>query len=102
MMGIDWDTLAAGAQPDGGVQSRRSSVKTGMNGQAPGLVDGAGVMGGAEASSAWFMPFNMEPPEMGRDSGFNMGGGDPFAGMFSGGSGLATPDPLSGLQQQGP
>ncbi|UPK94524.1 hypothetical protein LCI18_005459 [Fusarium solani-melongenae] len=102
MMGIDWDTLAAGAQPDGGVPSRRSSVKTGMNGQAPGLVDGAGVMGGAEASSAWFMPFNMEPPEMGRDSGFNMGGGDPFAGMFSGGSGLATPNPLSGLQQQGP
>ncbi|KAF4471659.1 nitrate assimilation regulatory nirA [Fusarium albosuccineum] len=104
MGGIDWDTLAAGAQPDGGLQARRSSAKPGINGQAPGVVDGSGTLGGPEASSAWFMPFNMEPPEMGQDPGLSsMSGVDPFAGMFSGGgSGLATPNPLSGLQQRGP
>ncbi|KAM5345439.1 hypothetical protein ACJ41O_011301 [Fusarium nematophilum] len=103
MSGIDWESIAAGAPADGALPSRRSSAKASMNGQAPGLVDGTTGFGGPESSSAWFMPFNMEPPEMGHDAGFNMGGVDPFAGMFSGGgSGLATPNPLSGLQQQGP
>lgn len=39
--------------------------------------------GGHEASSAWFMPFNMEPPEIG-DMGMNF---DAFGGMFGGAMG---------------
>ncbi|EXM05154.1 hypothetical protein ACKRZS_011124 [Fusarium odoratissimum] len=102
MSGLDWDAVASGAHPDGGLQGRRSTAKAGMNGQAAGMADGAGLSG-PEASSAWFMPFNMEPPEMGQDPGFNMGGIDPFTGVFGGGgSGLATPNALGGLQQQGP
>jgi hypothetical protein len=101
MGGIDWDTVASGAQQDGGLPGRRPAVKTNMTGQATGMTDGAGP-GGPEASSAWFMPFNMEPPEMSQDPGFNMGGIDPFTGVFGGGSGLATPSAMGGLQQQGP
>ncbi|KAF6512705.1 hypothetical protein HZS61_007511 [Fusarium oxysporum f. sp. conglutinans] len=90
--GLDWDTVASGAQPDGGLQGRRSNVKAGMHGQSAGIADGAGLSG-PEASSAWLMPFNMEPPDMGQDPGFNMGGIDPFTGVFGGGdSGLATPN----------
>jgi hypothetical protein len=100
--GLDWDTVASGAQPDGGLQGRRSNVKVGMHGQRAGMADGAGLSG-LEVSSAWFMPFNMEPLDMGQDPGFNMGGIDPFTGVFGGGgSGLATPNALGGLQQQGP
>ncbi|EAA26713.1 zinc finger transcription factor 1 [Neurospora crassa OR74A] len=46
-----------------------------------------------EPSSAWFMPFNMEPPEIGGDTlgglGGALGGGglDSFAGMFGVGAG---------------
>ena len=44
-----------------------------------------------EPSSAWFMPFNMEPPEIGSDLGVGgggLGGGlDGFASMFGGGGG---------------
>ena len=102
MGGIDWDTVASGAQPEEDMQGRRSNVKTNMNAQGAGMADGAGLSG-PEASSAWFMPFNMEPPEMGQEPGFNMGGIDPFTGVFgAGGSGLATPNAMGGLQQQGP
>ncbi|KAK2931629.1 hypothetical protein FoTM2_009145 [Fusarium oxysporum f. sp. vasinfectum] len=101
MSGLGWDTVASGAQPDGGLQGRPSNVKAGMHGQSAGMVDGAGLSG-PEASSVWFMPFNMEPPDMDQDPGFNMGGIDPFTGVFGGGgSGLATPNALGGLQQQG-
>ncbi|KAG7407982.1 putative transcriptional regulatory protein [Fusarium oxysporum f. sp. raphani] len=75
--GLDWDTVASGTQPDGGLQGRRSKVKAGMHGQNAGMADGPGLSG-PEASSAWFMSFNMEPPDMGQDPGFNMGGIDPF------------------------
>ncbi|KAK4163437.1 fungal-specific transcription factor domain-containing protein [Cladorrhinum sp. PSN259] len=38
-----------------------------------------------EPSSAWFMPFNMEPPEIGSDLGVGgVGGLDGFASMFGG------------------
>ncbi|KAF5021046.1 hypothetical protein F66182_6924 [Fusarium sp. NRRL 66182] len=103
MSGIDWESVASGAQADGHLQSRRSGAKASLNGHSAGLSDGAGGLTGPEASSAWFMPFNMEPPDMGHDPGFNVGGVDPFTGVFSGGgSGLATPNALGGLQQQGP
>lgn len=45
---------------------------------------------GHEASSAWFMPFNMEPPEFGQDVGVaGVGSLDGFANMF--GTGMTTP-----------
>ncbi len=44
---------------------------------------------GHEASSAWFMPFNVEPPEIGQDGGGGMGSLDQFtANMFGG---MTTP-----------
>ncbi|TVY79769.1 putative transcriptional regulatory protein [Fusarium oxysporum f. sp. cubense] len=76
MSGLDWDAVASGAQPDVGLQGRRSTDKAGVNGQTAGMADGAGLSG-PEASSAWFMPFNMEPPDIGQGPGFNMGGIDP-------------------------
>ncbi|KAM5528256.1 transcriptional regulatory protein C1327.01c-like protein 4 [Fusarium oxysporum f. sp. phaseoli] len=101
MSGLGWDTVASGAQPDGCLQGRPSNVKAGMHGQSAGMADGAGLSG-PEASSAWFMPFNMEAPDMDQNPGFNMGGFDPFTGVLGGGgSGLATPNALGGLQQQG-
>ncbi|KAF6515006.1 hypothetical protein HZS61_006140 [Fusarium oxysporum f. sp. conglutinans] len=74
--GLDWDAVASGAQPDVGLQGRRFTGKAGVNGQTAGMADGAGLSG-PEAPSAWFTPFNMEPPDMGQDPGFNMGGIDP-------------------------
>jgi hypothetical protein len=53
---------------------------------------------GQEASSAWFMPFNMEPPEISQDMNFGSNGRDAFANMFNGGSGMTTPNPLTGLR----
>nr|ABB97391.1 zinc finger transcription factor 1 [Fusarium oxysporum] len=101
MSGLGWDTVASGAQPDGCLQGRPPNVKAGMHGQSAGMADGAGLSG-PEASSAWFMPFNMEAPDMDQNPGFNMGGFDPFTGVLGGGSsGLATPNALGGLQQQG-
>ncbi|KAL2126282.1 hypothetical protein VTI74DRAFT_1266 [Chaetomium olivicolor] len=39
-----------------------------------------------EPSSAWFMPFNMEPPELGPEAALGVVGGlDGFGGMFGGG-----------------
>ncbi|KAG7403507.1 hypothetical protein Forpi1262_v018719 [Fusarium oxysporum f. sp. raphani] len=38
--GLDWVTVASGAQPDEGLQGRRSNVKAGMHGQSAGMADG--------------------------------------------------------------
>ncbi|KAF4944942.1 hypothetical protein FGADI_12324 [Fusarium gaditjirri] len=65
MSGLDWDAVASGAQ-DGSLQGRRTIAKASMNGEAASMVDGAGLSG-PKASSAWFMPSNIEPPEMGQD-----------------------------------
>jgi hypothetical protein len=100
MDGVDWDSMAAGT-PNGG--GRRASGRGSMNGQAHGSVDGAVQFNGHEASSAWFMPFNLEPPEMSQDMGFGLGNVDPFAGMFNGGgSGLTTPPNTLGGLHNGP
>ncbi|KAK7403870.1 hypothetical protein QQX98_010374 [Neonectria punicea] len=100
MDGVDWDSIAGVHTirgPQG--QGRRASVKSGMNGQVPGPVDGSAHFNGQEGSSAWFMPFNLEPPEMPQDMALSVGNVDAFAGMFNGGgSGLTTPNPLGGLQ----
>lgn len=62
-----------------------------------------GLPGGfvaAEPSSAWFMPFNMEPPELSQDLN-GMGGLEPFGGMFSPGGGVHTPGGGLGLRRGG-
>lgn len=46
---------------------------------------------GHDASSAWFMPFNMEPPEIGDLNVGGVGGLDGFAGMFGNGGMATTP-----------
>lgn len=97
MDNIDWESLAAGAPGDRGMHGRRDSAKAGMNGSVTGS-SGTDFFNGPEASSAWFMPFNLEPPEMTQDPGLSMGNVDPFAGMFGGGDN----NPMNGLQQRGP
>ncbi|KAL8356514.1 hypothetical protein RB601_001692 [Gaeumannomyces tritici] len=54
------------------------------------------------ASSAWFMPFNMEPPEIGHELGGGMGGLDGLANMFGGGGGGGmTTTPGGGVGMNG-
>lgn len=93
MDSIDWESLAAGAPGDRGIHGRRDGSKAGMNGSAAGL-GGTGFYNGPEASSAWFMPFNMEPPELSQDVNLSTNTVDPFAGMFSGGG----DNSMNGLQ----
>ncbi|KAI1180180.1 fungal-specific transcription factor [Nemania sp. FL0916] len=79
---MDWDALAghgppagAGGNANGGNAPREEPG--GHDGLPPGYVP--------EPSSAWFMPFNMEPPELGQDLGNGMVDG---FGMFSTGGSL--------------
>lgn len=94
---MDWDALAGNGNSTG----RGHNV----NGSNAGSSDGpsnrhdslhAGFVN--EPSSAWFMPFNMEPPELGQDLG-GIGGVDGF-GMFSPG-GVHTPGAGLGLRRGG-
>ncbi|XXH04768.1 hypothetical protein Hte_011190 [Hypoxylon texense] len=92
---MDWDALAGNGNSTNGGHNG--------NGSNAGSGDGPshhhdGLPGGfvAEPSSAWFMPFNMEPPELGQDLG-GMGGVDGF-GMFSPG-GVHTPGAQLGLRR---
>ncbi|KAI0481241.1 hypothetical protein GGR56DRAFT_629487 [Xylariaceae sp. FL0804] len=62
-----------------------------------GLLGGGGGFPSHEPSTAWFMPFNMEPPEMGQDNGNPMVDG---FGMFSPG-GAHTPGGNLGLRRGG-
>ncbi|KAI5459928.1 fungal-specific transcription factor domain-containing protein [Mariannaea sp. PMI_226] len=75
--GVDWDNIANGAR------ARRDSARVGTTGQTSGYLNGGGHYRGREPSSAWFMPFNLEPPEMPQDTGFNANNVDLFAGMFN-------------------
>ncbi|KAI0512661.1 fungal-specific transcription factor [Xylaria bambusicola] len=79
---MDWDALAGHASGAGG-----GNNMNGTNGSRDdsGLHDGLPASFVPEPSSAWFMPFNMDPPELGQDLGNGMG--DTF-GMFSPGSSL--------------
>ena len=105
MDGVNWNSMAGTNQSNSGEHSRRASVNGAMNGQHPGqMLNPATSMpgfNGQEASSAWFMPFNMEPPEMTQDMGLGVNNMDMFGGMFGGnGSGMTTPNPLSGLRHR--
>ncbi|KAI0406685.1 fungal-specific transcription factor [Xylaria palmicola] len=77
---MDWDALAGHASGGGGNAN-------GANGSRdePGGHEGLPAGFVAEPSSAWFMPFNMEPPELGQELGNGMA--DTF-GMFSPGGSL--------------
>lgn len=55
---------------------------------------------GHDASSAWFMPFNMEPPEIGDLNVGGVGSLDGFASMFGNG-GMATPSGMGGGMHRG-
>ncbi|KAH8673941.1 fungal-specific transcription factor domain-containing protein [Xylariales sp. PMI_506] len=83
---IDWDALTGGVAGNG-VVARDGG---------PEVLHQPGFA--TDNSSAWYMPFNLEPPELGQDvgGGAGMGGVDTFAGMFSPGS-MATPTPGGGL-----
>lgn len=102
----DWDALAGTATATAGhnQNSDRSGGGTG-NDDDNGSLDSILGAFSAEPSSAWFMPFNMEPPEIG---GHDFGLG--VAGMASSGNGVGMSmgvgggntvgggmDPLSGL-----
>ncbi|CRK41478.1 hypothetical protein BN1723_005156 [Verticillium longisporum] len=95
----DWDNMSAGTArtPSVGQRIRRPSTQQGRMNSLGGMQRHAqhqqaqqqpfatfGSMGGQEASSAWFMPFNMEPPELGQDMGLNL---DNFTGIFGGAMG---------------
>jgi hypothetical protein len=92
----EWDGLpnAHGAPRDGAGRGHgRQGTNGSMGGHGHGHghhPEGMGNFGGHEPSSAWFMPFNMEPPEIGHDMGLGVGNLDGFGGMF-GGSGMTTP-----------
>lgn len=53
-------------------------------------------LNGDEASSAWFMPFNMEPPDANQD--IHDGAADVLSSMFRGGNEMSNPNELGGLQ----
>ncbi|KFA46784.1 hypothetical protein S40293_06816 [Stachybotrys chartarum IBT 40293] len=98
----DWDGLSIGGQtaqgshhgrgPKGALGGRQMQDHGGLG--APSM-HGAGRH---EDPGAWFMPFGMDTPDMGQDLGFGVGTVDAYGGMLGGsGSGMTTPNPLTGL-----
>jgi hypothetical protein len=85
-------SAAAAAAAAAAVQGQHGGGGGGGGGPASAADSLSAVFGG-EASSAWFMPFNMEPPEIGHDLSLGGAGGglDGFAGMFAGNGGMGTP-----------
>lgn len=95
---MDWDALA-GTDPQ---QHHSAGGPDGASSGHPGE-GGHGSMSssyGNEPSSAWFMPFDMEPPELGHDVHPHMGHMDGFGGLFSP-NGMATPGGTIGLRRGG-
>ncbi|KAI8634581.1 fungal-specific transcription factor [Xylariaceae sp. FL1651] len=80
---MDWDALAGNGSGPGGSGHTNGATTTSRD--EPGGHDGLPAGFVPESSSAWFMPFNMEPPELGQDLGNGMV--DTF-GMFSPGGSL--------------
>jgi len=104
--GVDWERFARQARglPEGHPARRRIPGRLNLNGGLAGAAAArqnietmAGF--GQEASSAWFMPFNMEPPELGHDLGMGMSNLDSLTSMFGGGSMAASsPTGMNGLR----
>ncbi|GAP89679.1 putative zinc finger transcription factor 1 [Rosellinia necatrix] len=80
---MDWDALAGHASSAGGGGGGTNGVSVSRDDSGGHDSLPAGFV--SEPSSAWFMPFNMEPPELGQDLGNGMV--DTF-GMFSPGGPL--------------
>jgi hypothetical protein len=107
--GLSQGAHAAGSSHGDASQRRHSRATNGNVGSHGGHGHGHGhghgreglhgPFGGPEASSAWFMPFNMEPPEIGHDLGLGVGNLDAFGGVF--GSGMTTPNGLNNLHHAG-
>lgn len=74
---VEWERLARSRAAEG---QRRMSGRIAYGRHPLGTLGGFG----SEASTAWFMPFNMEPPELGHDLPVGMDG---LGNMF-GGSGV--------------
>ncbi|CAJ2509948.1 Uu.00g058480.m01.CDS01 [Anthostomella pinea] len=93
---MDWDALAGNGPggPGGGTANGSNNASGAGTGSHDSLPAGFGT----EQSSAWFMPFNMEPPEMGQD----MGGMVDGFGIFSPGGVPNTPGGGMGLRRNGP
>ncbi|KAH8203361.1 hypothetical protein TruAng_002456 [Truncatella angustata] len=83
---VDWDALASGGRPNGTAPGNPGR-EVGTDGLPHNF---------AEPSSAWFMPFNLEAPELGQElNATGMNGMDTF-GVFSP-SGMGTPTSGPGL-----
>ncbi|KAI0013720.1 zinc finger transcription factor 1 [Xylariaceae sp. FL0662B] len=95
---MDWDALAAG-NGDGANGNSHANRSNAGSGEVSGGQEGLHAGFATEPSSAWFMPFNMEPPEIGQDLGSGMSAVDNF-GMFSPGS-VHTPGGGLGLRRGG-
>jgi hypothetical protein len=98
----DWDGIPGHVEANRRTQMRRNTKGVldprHFHGQGSLSVGPLHDVSSQEASSAWFMPFNVEPPDISQDMGFGGGNRDAFAGMFSGGSGMTTPNPMTGLR----
>lgn len=84
MDSVEWERLARSrAQAEG---QRRLSGRMGFGGAGGGARHPLETLAafGPEASTAWFMPFNMEPPELGHDLGVGGAGVDGLGNMFGG------------------
>ncbi|KAI1324863.1 fungal-specific transcription factor [Xylariaceae sp. FL0255] len=71
---LDWNVLASATGSSGNLGGQSHPPRNDTAG------DGPSASFASESSSAWFMPFNMEPPELSQDMGNGMA--DTF-GMFS-------------------
>ncbi|KAF7554834.1 hypothetical protein G7046_g6702 [Stylonectria norvegica] len=103
--GLCWNPMGLGARVDNQMHSRRASVKGGLNGHHHAQLaqlahDQAGMADfSGHASSAWFVPFNMQPPEMTPDMNLSTGNIDSSMGHFGGvGGEMTTPNPQGGLR----
>ncbi|KAI1333797.1 zinc finger transcription factor 1 [Xylariaceae sp. FL0016] len=90
---MDWDALAGNGHGTGGNGNANGSNSN--SGEGGSGHEGLPAAFGAEQSSAWFLPFNMEPPEMSHDLGSGMVDG---FNMFSPG-GVHTPGAGLGLRR---
>ncbi len=99
---LGWDALASSTSNGAGNRSGDGGSGNGTHGHHSHNHNHNHHDGGfmTEPSSAWFMPFNMEPPELGQDLN-GLSGLDPFGGIFSPGGGSSVHAPGTGLRRGG-
>ena len=101
-----WDGTAANAHNSDNMRAMKGGMPSSYQ-QAAGagqyMAGPVNNYNGEQASSAWFMPFNMEPPaEINQDMGWAASGADPLGGVFSSSGDMTSPHQLGGLGQEGP